>query len=502
MHFKFLMYELFWECLRKSKKNCTFASEMKKLVLLIWLLAIGYRLLAIGNGQLATGNGLLGNNDPYALRQEALRDFDQGEVEEAQAKLIQACELFIQEDNWDMVSMCLYERAIDYMNVGDLENMATQKRELQRVYDSRNSVIVAYNYHSVSSGYYSYVDSIDLAIQHGWGAINALEQIDDPNAYNIVPVWSYYNIAFFYDMYFDPPQVDSVRYYLSRSREVLKGSRTRKDSIEGLISVVDLEAWQEYYEKNYVNAERMMLEVIAMIDTVAQISPNTVITERGEAYKFLAMIYEEQGKWRQAVSYQQKLIENNDVRYDMEKRRVLQEVQTQYEVEKQALQMAKLAAENRSNRWVMVALWLLLVAMVLGYWLLAMGRKNAEAKLYEAALEADNMRQAIVKLEAQTDVEPLMILVDELVAQLQGGASRAYVERTIAQLRELDLGHIQVLLGHGKRITTMDKRYILCFAAGMTVEEIADFMSLESASVYTVRYRLRKKFGSAYPFPY
>jgi DNA-binding CsgD family transcriptional regulator len=76
------------------------------------------------------------------------------------------------------------------------------------------------------------------------------------------------------------------------------------------------------------------------------------------------------------------------------------------------------------------------------------------------------------------------------------------VERTIAQLRELDLGHIQVLLGHGKKITTMDKRYNLCFAAGMTVEEIADFMSLEPASVYTVRYRLRKKFGSDYPFSY
>ena len=440
--------------------------------------------------------------DPYALRQEALRDFDRGDVENAQAKLIQACGLFAEIKNWDMLSMCLYERAIDYMNVGDLENMAAQKKELQCLYEKRNSTIVAYNYHSVASGYYSYVDSIDLAIQHGWGAINALEQMDDPNAYNIVPVWSYYNIAFFYDMYFDPPQVDSVRYYLSRSREVLKGSRTRKDSIEGLISVVDLEAWQEYYEKNYAQAERMMQEVIAMIDTVALISPNTVITERGEAYKFLAMIYGEQGKWRQAVEYQQKLIENNNVRYDMEKRRVLQEVQTQYEVEKQQLEMEKLEAENRSNRWIMVALWLLLVAMALGYWLLAMGRKNAEAKLYEAALETDSMRQEIMYLEAQTDVEPLLILVDELVAQLQGGAPRTYSERAIAQLRELDLGHIQVLLGHGKKITAMDKRYILCFAAGMTVEEIADFMSLEPASVYTVRYRLRKKFSTEYPFPY
>ena len=440
--------------------------------------------------------------DPYALRQEALRDFDQGEVEKAQAKLIQASELFAKKDNWDMVSMCLYERAIDYMNVGDMENMAIQKNELQHLYETKNSTIVAYNYHSVASGYYSYVDSINLAIQHGWGAIHALDQIDDPYAYNIVAVWSYYNIAFFYDMYFDPPQVDSVRYYLSRSREVLKGSRTRMDSIEGLISVVDLEAWQEYYEKNYVNAERMMLEVIAMIDTVAQISPNTVITERGEAYKFLAMIYEEQGKWQKALDYKQKLIENNDLRYDVDKRRVLQDVQTKYEVEKQALKMEKLAAENRSNRWLMVALWMLLVAMVLCYWLLEMRRKNTEAKLYEAALEADIMRQTINRLESKTDIDPLVILVDELVEQLLNGRKRDYVDSAVTHLRNLELNHIQSLLSHAKKLTTMDKRYILCFAAGMTVEEIADFMSLESASVYTVRYRLRKKFSIEYPFPY
>ena len=469
---------------------------MKKVVLLIWL-------LAIGNGQLAMGNGLLANNDPYALRQEALHDFDKGNTADAQKKLIQAYDLFVEAENWDMASMCLYERAIDYMNIGDLANMSAQCEELKLLHEQNQSIMVAYNYHSVASGYYSYVeDSISLAILHGWSAIHALEQIEDPHVYNIVPVWSYYNIAFFYDMYFQPPMVDSVRHYLVRARASIKDSRTHKDSLEALISIMDLEAWQEYYEKDYAEAEAMMTHVLAMIDTVAQTSPNTVVTERGEAYKFLAMIYEEQGKWRQAFDYQQKMIENNDLRYDVEKRRVLQEVQTQYEVEKQALKMEKLAAENRSNRWVMVALWLLLVAMVLGYWLLAMGRKNAEAKLYEAALEADNMRQAITNLEAQTDVEPLMMLVDELIAQLQGGASRAYVARTVAQLRELDLGHIQVLLGHGKKITTMDKRYILCFAAGMTVEEIADFMSLESASVYTVRYRLRKKFGSEYPFPY
>ena len=484
------------------KKIYTFASEMKKVVLLIWLLAMGDGLLAMGDGLLAMGDGLLANDDPYALRQEALQDFDQGKAAEAQKKLIQAHDLFVRAENWDMASMCLYERAIDYMNIGDWANMSQQCEELKSLNEQYPSSMVAYNYHSVASGYYSYVDSIELAIAHGWRAIDALEQIDNPAAYNIVPVWSYYNMAFFYDMYFQPPMVDSVRHYLSRARASLKDSRTRKDTLEALISIVDLEAWQEYYEKDYAQAEAMMQEVIVMVDTVAKVSPNTVITERGEAYKFLAMIYEEQGRWNKAFAYQQKLLDNNELRYNEDKRRVLQEVQTQYEVEKQQLELDKLAAENRLNRWIMVALWLLLLLLVIGYWLLVMGRRNAEAKLYEAALEADNMRQTIQCLESQTDVDPLVILVDELVRQLEGGARRDYVERTVVQLRELDLGHIQVLLSHGKKITTMDKRYVLCFAAGMTVEEIADFMSLEPASVYTVRYRLRKKFSLEYPFPY
>jgi hypothetical protein len=235
---------------------------------------------------------------------------------------------------------------------------------------------------------------------------------------------------------------------------------------------------------------------------VAQESPNTIITERAEAYEFLAMMAEEQGKWQAAYGYQQQLTETNAQRYDVDKRRVLQEVQTQYEVEKKELRLAKLEAENQSHRWLLVALWLLLLLLVIGYWLLVMGRKNAEAKLYEAALEADNMRQAITTLEEKTDIEPLRLLVDGLVKQMQEVAKRDYTEPSIAALQALDLAHIQVLLSHGTKITTMDKRYILCFAAGMTVEQIADFMCLEPASVYTVRYRLRKKFGSEYPFPY
>ena len=470
---------------------------MKLHRLFIWLLAMGYGVLVYANEENAPSA-----HDPFALRQEALCDFESGKAEDAQRKLIAAYELFIETKNWDMASMCLYERAIDYMNMGDWENMLVQQNGLESLYEQHNSPMVAYNYHSVASGYYSYIDSIDLALEHGRRAIVGLEQIADPRSYNIVPVWSYYNMAFFYDMYFQPPMVDSVRHYLSRARASINGARTRKDSLEALISVVDLEAWQEYYEKDYATAEKMMMDVLDLIDTVAVSSPNTIVTERGEAYKFLAMIYEEQGDWREALEYQQKLTENNEMRYDVDKRRVLQEVQTQYEVEKQQLKMDKLEAENKSRGWLVIALGLLLLLLVIGYWLLVMGRKNAEAKLYEAALEADNMRQTINELETQTNVEPLRLLVDGLIKQLSSGAKRDYTDAALKGMQSLDLGQIQVLLSHGTKLTTMDKRYVLCFAAGMSVEQIADFMCLEAASVYTVRYRIRKKMGSEYPFPY
>ena len=40
----------------------------------------------------------------------------------------------------------------------------------------------------------------------------------------------------------------------------------------------------------------------------------------------------------------------------------------------------------------------------------------------------------------------------------------------------------------------MDIKYILCFYLDFEARDIATIFSVEPASVYTVRYRLRKKF--------
>jgi hypothetical protein len=51
-------------------------------------------------------------------------------------------------------------------------------------------------------------------------------------------------------------------------------------------------------------------------------------------------------------------------------------------------------------------------------------------------------------------------------------------------------------------LSTMVKKYILCVLSGLIADEAATFFNVEQASVYTVRYRIKKKFplGISLPF--
>lgn len=49
-------------------------------------------------------------------------------------------------------------------------------------------------------------------------------------------------------------------------------------------------------------------------------------------------------------------------------------------------------------------------------------------------------------------------------------------------------------------LTIVDKKYIVCFVADIPVRDIATMFNMEAASVYTARYRIRKKFGAEIPF--
>lgn len=47
-----------------------------------------------------------------------------------------------------------------------------------------------------------------------------------------------------------------------------------------------------------------------------------------------------------------------------------------------------------------------------------------------------------------------------------------------------------------------EKKYLQLFSEGKTTEEISEIMHVEPSSVYTMRYRVRKKFPEGYNLPF
>ena len=53
-----------------------------------------------------------------------------------------------------------------------------------------------------------------------------------------------------------------------------------------------------------------------------------------------------------------------------------------------------------------------------------------------------------------------------------------------------------------KPLSAVERKYILLFMSGKSTEEIADAMHVAPASVYTMKYRIKKKYPAGYPLPF
>lgn len=53
-----------------------------------------------------------------------------------------------------------------------------------------------------------------------------------------------------------------------------------------------------------------------------------------------------------------------------------------------------------------------------------------------------------------------------------------------------------------KPLSNMEKKYLLLFMEGKTTEEVSAAMHVEPSSVYTMKYRIRKKFPEGYILPF
>ena len=288
----------------------------------------------------------------------------------------------------------------------------------------------------------------------------------------------------------------------------------------------------------YKEAEEKMLSVLKLIDEVAQEAPNVITSEREEAYIFLEMLMEESGQLAKALEYQKKVTEASHIRFNTEKNTALHDLRIQYEVEHKKQRIAALEMENKQTHKILIGMTIIIIISIIAVSLLLISlylhRKNTKMKLYETAMLADNSREELLihKQEMETlrkkyehlqklakqnqanadqyakDLEAIHKQLTELPSQKI--ANKLNDELNVlgkdsaifsSKLQQLPFEKIEIMFTDAlEKLSTMDKKYILCFIVGMEVPTIALLFNVTTASVYTVRYRIKKKYPKDYEF--
>lgn len=448
-------------------------------------------------------------------------------------------------------SFCYYQLATGYYQMHDTEGMKKILSKMQLLLQQTSDKRLFYDYYSICSVYYTILSEdkpeeiqwMDSIIYSNLKSIEMIEKmsVEEMLIAQINPVWNYFNHAVYYD---NEQNIDSIEKYLDKAEAAVMMMRYDGYSkTECDISIGDLRAWMLLYKGEYNKAEQQMLEVVQMLDTVDSYSPNTVIIEREQAYIFLVELYQQTGRLKEALHYQQLLNDLNKKRFDIEKNEALHELTVKYEVEKQDCEISRLTLENETTRkalWLTVGLMAFCVLAILFLVIiLRLRRKNANQKIYEAALEAEIAQQELThrtqevallqqefdrlqELSAknketaekyETDLKNLQQRLNDtpnkmLVLCVMDAVKNSCLESKIklTYLEKLNNFNLEdaenIFLLAQQNLTVMDKKYIICFMSGMEILDLCNIFNVEPNSVYMVKYRIRKKFEKSMTLPF
>lgn len=424
--------------------------------------------------------------DAMLLKEKAEKEQASGSLAVAMKMFIEAEELFAKcKDAEVEQSLCLYYMSISYFNQRDLYFMRKPMSRLEKLaLEHPKNKFIQYDYLSVLAAYESAEhedhpsDSLrEQFMTHfkqavGWQAM--MTPVEWKRR-QINPMLNLMNIAVLYDISYSPPKVDSMQAYINRALAVgEKGCGSQEDLIEGKIASYDLQAWVYLYQKEYKKAEEKEQEVLAMIDKLEPIRGNAVLTERSEAYGFFVELYKTTGQLDKALTYMELKNATDRKRFDFDKNQAIRHMQAQYETKKKDERISHL---NQCNLALTIIVALLLVAMASLVAFIIYRRKLREQELYSEALAAES--------EANARHSSLRLLADQLgISGIDIVEAHQLMERAVRPL------------------TVVDQKYILCFLNGEDVKTIARRFNVEPASVYTVRYRMKKKFPDAVQLPF
>ena len=281
------------------------------------------------------------------------------------------------------------------------------------------------------------------------------------------------------------------------------------------------------------DTEKNMLYVLSLLEQIND--RNSVIVEFSEAYKFLAMFYETVHRPAEALKYQKLLLENEAKRYDSDKITAMDDMLVKYETEKKELQIGTLTKEKQAAHHILLLtislIKVLLIALLVFIRIYQLRRKNLQQSIYESALlaelrqneleqnleekkylqqqcekleieanlnkeKAESYNIALLHYKKQLEQKTAQIMIGKLSDRISKSALKKTKKDTyLQQLSELDIDTLeQSFLSIHEKISSMDMKYIICFIINMEVQDISLLFNIDPSSVYTVRYRIKKKF--------
>ena len=418
------------------------------------------------------------------------------------------------------ISNNLYQLAVGYLQILDYKGLEFIIGKMQELCSNPNAdPNCLYDLYSVKTTLYASLhdkspgnkDLSDSTLLYSRKAIDIIERHGGELRQRIVPSWNYYNHA---RTLFHAPgkiQYDSIEAYLAKAQESIPGNRANIDR-EVRISIYLLQGEIARRQGNYVQAEKYASETDKLL--AQDIESNTLVVEKEHLYRLYADIYEATGRYRDATKYRHLVETTMMQRFDNEKVEALKRLEVKYEVEKKEAAIASLAERNRASRRMMMLLATIIVVLAVAIALIVrvarLRRRNVEQKLYEAALlaelrqeELDNAREQI---RQQTAIEQPHGIFAPIIAKIGNNIDTSALEAQskddyTTRLRNLDPARLDADFGDvAPQMTQMDLKYAICFYIEMEVKHIAAMFNVEPASVYTVRYRMRKKFRQSPAF--
>lgn len=343
--------------------------------------------------------------------------------------------------------------AIYYTQVKDtqrLDNILADIREVFRKAGGNVPPRAYYSWYSVATARYALdtdcPDMRDSALLYSRKSLDIVEKYGpelERGTANFA--WNYYNHALFF---IDKPYVneDSAFYYLGKARRVPQRLAMHAREVEMNVRC----AYATLYKSqgHYPKAIREFKDALRMMD--ADTINNGIRQERLDAYENIVSIDSALGNYKEALAFQQKIIDYHQKVYNSELARQLDEIFTKFDVEKKNLELQNMK-EREEQRTVIFRLLigsLVAAAVILVFvvWVYILHRCCLLDRLYQTALESEMNLQKLGTVKIQ-------------YSNLKDSLESRQVSR-----------NFEIMV------------------------ENATIFNVEPVSVYTVRYRLRKKF--------